>query len=177
MKDPPRCNLSERFSINHNNTAAPVQYALKVATQNKKTVQSRLHLLGHVLINGGRVIDVLTTTVHPSCKVYQKKTSLVCQSFILAAAACTYIKLQLQMNLAGILSRNESCSDENNVCTNSPWPGARSEFASSLPKAGEMQTGVSDVWHFEAVVNGTQRWPLNSKRRAARWQVHASFCV
>lgn len=87
--------------------------------------------------------------------------------------------------LAGIIPQNDSCSDENNICTNSFATRARSECVcvSSLPrKAEKMQPApqIRCVWHFcrtfrGCLVNGTRCWPLNSSRTTARWQVHASF--
>lgn len=47
---------------------------------------------------------------------YCRECKYLC--FILAAAACTDLKLLLKINLAGVIPQNHCCSHENNICTN-----------------------------------------------------------
>lgn len=57
-------------------------------------------------------------------------------------AACTDMKLKLQINLAGIIPQNDSCSDENYICTNSLWPGPGWSGFLYCQKVWKMQTAL-----------------------------------
>lgn len=154
-KDHLHCNLRVRFSINQNNTSILCNTLWKeiVAKMGKKP----------------SLITALPAWPHPDkwregecCSNYNStsilqrvKISVVRQRFTLAAAACKDMKLQLQINLAGIIPQNDSCSDENNICTNSLWPGPGQSVPLHCQKAWKMHSpaGASDAsaGHFEAV--------------------------
>lgn len=61
-------------------------------------------------------------------------------------------------------------------------PGQVGVCLFAAKKAEKCKQPCRCVWRFcwtfrGCLVNGTRCWPLNSNRRAARWQVHASFFV
>lgn len=82
---------------------------------------------------------------------YCRQCKYLC--FILAAAACTDLKLLLKINLAGVIPRNHCCSRENN----------RSECVSSPAK--ELGGGNATTLQVRLTL-GLNIWRLSGKRNS-----------